>query len=62
MQKNVWTKAEASTATGGCVEVMETDTAILVRDSKNPEQAPKAFTRHEWKCFLDGARKGEFDL
>jgi hypothetical protein len=19
------------------------------------------FDRHEWECFLDGARKGEFD-
>jgi hypothetical protein len=24
-------------------------------------QEPSVFDHHEWRCFLDGARKGEFD-
>ena len=32
--------------------------AMLAGD---PEQRVLVFDRHEWECFLDGARNGEFD-
>jgi hypothetical protein len=32
-----------------------------VRDSKNPDSGVLLYTPHEWDCFLDGARRGEFD-
>ncbi|PZG47591.1 hypothetical protein C1I98_13190 [Spongiactinospora gelatinilytica] len=35
---------------------------VAVRDSKNPHRAPLVFTPHEWACFLDGAKNGEFEL
>ena len=26
-----------------------------------PSEHVSLFTRHEWECFIDGARNGEFD-
>jgi Domain of unknown function (DUF397) len=34
---------------------------VLVRVAGDPQQRVLMFDRHEWECFLDGARKGEFD-
>ena len=35
---------------------------VGVRDTKDRSKAPHVFTRHEWECFLAGAKRGEFDL
>jgi hypothetical protein len=32
-----------------------------MRVAGDPEQRVLVFDRHEWECFLDGARHGEFD-
>lgn len=46
-----------------CVEVAITADVIGVRDSKDNGHGPVlAFTLDEWAAFLNGARKGEFDL
>jgi hypothetical protein len=34
---------------------------VLVRVAGDPDQRVLVFDRHEWECFLDGARRGEFD-
>jgi len=34
---------------------------VLMRVAGDQEQRVLVFDRHEWECFLDGARKGEFD-
>jgi hypothetical protein len=34
---------------------------VLMRVTGDPEQRVLVFDWHEWECFLDGARKGEFD-
>ena len=34
---------------------------VLMRVAGDPEQRVLVFDRHEWECFLDGARSGEFD-
>ena len=34
---------------------------VLLRVAGDPDQRVLVFDRHEWECFLDGARKGEFD-
>jgi Domain of unknown function (DUF397) len=34
---------------------------VLMRMTGDPEQRVLVFDRHEWECFLDGARNGEFD-
>jgi Domain of unknown function (DUF397) len=37
------------------------DRWVLMRVTGDPEQRVLVFDRQEWECFLDGARKGEFD-
>jgi hypothetical protein len=32
-----------------------------MRVTDDPEGRVLVFDRNEWECFLDGARKGEFD-
>ena len=64
MERNVWRKAAASGGNGGgCVEVMITGSAVKVRDTKDEGTGPvHVYTHAEWSAFLDGAKKGEFDL
>ncbi|MCU7724170.1 DUF397 domain-containing protein [Actinoplanes sp. KI2] len=47
--------------TNACVEVAQTSDAILIRDSKNPQAAPLAFTTDEWTAFIKGVKAGEFN-
>ncbi len=34
---------------------------VLLRVRGEPAGLVSVFSRHEWACFLDGARNGEFD-
>lgn len=34
---------------------------VLMRMAGDPEHRVLVFDPHEWECFLDGARNGEFD-
>lgn len=34
---------------------------VLMRVAGDPDRRVLVFDRNEWDCFLDGARKGEFD-
>ena len=34
---------------------------VLLRVTGDPDRRVLVFDRHEWECFLDGARDGEFD-
>ena len=51
----------------GAIEVAFTRTLplrgrwVLMRVTGDAEQRVLVFDRHEWECFLDGARNGEFD-
>jgi hypothetical protein len=56
-----WVKATASNTSQGCVEVAHVQHWTVVRDTKNPGGPVHCYTPHEWACFLDGARNGEFD-
>ena len=56
-----WRKSAASME-GECVEVRRFDGAVVVRHSQNPDGASLHFTDGEWRAFLVGARRGEFDL
>ncbi len=44
-----------------CVAVRVSDT-VDVRDSKNSLSPTLSFTRDEWSAFIQGVKKGEFDL
>lgn len=57
-----WFKAEVS-GDHGCVEVAFRGDRVGVRDSKAKGAGDVLeFDRHEWECFLAGAKAGEFDL
>jgi len=49
-----WRKASYSGSNGGgCVEVAHAfDSAIAVRDSKDPDGPRLAFTADDWRAFL----------
>jgi hypothetical protein len=34
---------------------------VLMRVAGDPAKRVLVYDRHEWECFLDGVRKGEFD-
>jgi hypothetical protein len=47
-------------STNACVEVAKTSDVVLVRDSKDPQAEPLAFTADEWVAFVRGVKAGEF--
>nr|WP_028848592.1 DUF397 domain-containing protein [Thermocrispum sp.]PZM94776.1 MAG: DUF397 domain-containing protein [Thermocrispum agreste] len=57
-----WRKSTKSNTHGACVEVAFEGDRVYVRDSKDRQGPVLRFTQKEWDAFLDGARKGEFDL
>ena len=57
----VWQKSFAS-ASGDCVEVAFTESAVLVRHSRQQSGPYLSFTVSEWNAFLIGARQGQFDV
>lgn len=38
-----------------------TETWVLMRVCGDPDGRVLVYDAHEWECFLDGVRKGEFD-
>jgi len=55
-----WKKATKSNPSGNCVEIAVND-GVHVRNSRNILKN-LTFTKDEWDSFLDGVKKGEFDL
>jgi len=63
LSRAVWHKSSRSGGNGGnCVEVAEFDTAVAVRDSKQPDGGMLLFSHNEWSSFVNATKKGEFDL
>lgn len=57
-----WLRAAGTAGDGQYVEVAHlADGGVAVRDPADPAVPPHVFTAFEWDCFLDGAKKGEFD-
>ncbi|WP_213455414.1 DUF397 domain-containing protein [Rhizomonospora bruguierae] len=52
-------------AGAGAIEVAFADALgerwVLMRVAGDPSGRILVYDRHEWECFVDGARKGEFD-
>jgi hypothetical protein len=45
----------------GALELAFTDEWVLMRIAEDPEGRVLVYDHWEWECFLDGAKKGEFD-
>lgn len=45
-----------------CVSVKNTDTQVMVRDTKDLAKTTLTFTHGEWDAFIKGVKNGEFDL
>jgi Domain of unknown function (DUF397) len=56
-----WRKSSLSNSVG-CLEYAADGDAVLVRDSKHRGGPVLRFSPLEWQQFVDGARRGEFDL
>ncbi|MFI0718236.1 DUF397 domain-containing protein [Streptomyces sp. NPDC021224] len=58
-----WFKASASGGNGDCLEAAFLPGGLVaVRDSEDLDNPPFVVRASVWTAFLDGARKGEFDL
>ncbi|MPZ84747.1 MAG: DUF397 domain-containing protein [Actinophytocola sp.] len=60
LQPNRWTTYSSNGST--CVEVMLTDTEVLVRNSTRPEAGTLSFSFAEWDSHTKGQKLGVFDL
>lgn len=45
----------------GAIEVAFTGEWVLMRLGDDPTRRILVYDQFEWECFLDGAKKGEFD-
>ncbi|WP_306661499.1 DUF397 domain-containing protein [Mangrovihabitans endophyticus] len=54
-----WTKSSRCSG-GNCIEVAKVADQYLIRDSKNPDITPLAFTADEWTAFVEGVGAGDF--
>ena len=60
-----WKKSSLSAHNGNCVEIAKLRIGVYgVRDSKDVDlgHTVLAFSRTEWRYFLEGVKAGEFDL
>jgi Domain of unknown function (DUF397) len=55
-----WRKSSRSTAGNDCVEVAQTQTSRLVRDSKNPNGAYLAVRPQAWAAFIREIKHGRY--
>jgi hypothetical protein len=60
----IWRKSSYSGASGGdCVEIAQfPDTAVAVRDSKDPDGPRLVLAPDVWHAFVTGVKAGQFGL
>jgi Domain of unknown function (DUF397) len=55
-----WRKSSRSTGGNDCVEVAQTRTRYLIRDSKNPDGARLAVRLRAWAAFIHDIKHGAY--
>jgi len=56
-----WHKSSYSGSGNNCVEVASMAAAVAVRDSKHPDGGHLVFGGDDWKAFITGVKRGEYD-
>ncbi len=46
---------------GTCIRVAPNGKMIVVGDSKDPRGPVLSYTRSEWRAFITGIKRGDFD-
>lgn len=57
-----WRKSSRSANGATCAEAAPVDTAVAIRDSKDPDGPRLAFTPRGWDSFLARVKRGDTDL
>jgi hypothetical protein len=57
-----WRKSSRSTGGNDCVEVAQTRTRYLIRDSKNPDGARLAVRPQTWAAFIHDIKHGAYRM
>jgi hypothetical protein len=57
-----WRKSSRSTGGNDCVEVAQTRTRYLIRDSKNPDRARLAVRPQAWAAFIRDIKHGAYRM
>ena len=58
-----WRKSTLSSGQGECVETaVLPDRRVALRHSKDPDGHVLLYTPAEWRAFVGGVKRGEFDL
>lgn len=46
---------------GNCIRVAPRGDTVVIGDSKHPDGPLLSYTWSEWKVFVEGIRRGDFD-
>ena len=57
-----WRKSSRSTGGNDCVEVAQTETSCLVRDSKNPGGARLGIRPQAWAAFIHDIKHSSYGI
>lgn len=58
-----WVTSSYSAGNGACVQMgITSDPGVLLRDSKDPDGPMLLVTQESWAVFIQGVKRGHFNL